>query len=462
MKDRYLNEKYKDLETEKRTDFGTTVKLNVDVSPTKPSAPPKPPLKWIVTRSSLDDAYADDPVLAEKVVQTTSFGRSIDRHILTMTIPDVTLARYGVVVKLGTRVVKTFDEFVTWRRVYFDVEADTKYAYEIYERSLAKVIAWFKRVNVLVVPNTLEVAGAVKASKDKSENEVLGTRILLQLKEAKWDAQNVTFDLQFTNGAPPATSRSTTLSGTSLRIELDSQCSWNPKEDLLAGVTVEQGTNTLLSLRYFNRDAGDPAKLARMVTRTSDRVITIDLNDAALAPLLNLVTTRADFKLTLNLKFDQFGRELGGQVGTQKRVSYYFYPAAECARFNHTQTEKSVAQLIAHEVGHVMKLGRRDQVTNYAVVQRSFELDSGGAQVARAKNPVTATNALFHLGDQGGQGLHCSFGCRLVASATTSSGHIYEPDPTLKTCVMYHSGGGDHTRDTGFCDTCSEFLRRGW
>ena len=145
-----------------------------------------------------------------------------------------------------------------------------------------------------------------------------------------------------------------------------------------------------------------------------------------------------------------------------------------------TSRETLLYQVAAHELGHALGLNRKFRVRYYTAAKYIHDLTSGTAAAARATTRVpsdveqmqvgtAASNPRWHMGDNGGDGEHCSWGCSLRPEGDKN---IYRPNAQppavvvadaaqLRTCPMYHSNQ-KYVRDEGFCPTCVEGLRRGF
>lgn len=122
------------------------------------------------------------------------------------------------------------------------------------------------------------------------------------------------------------------------------------------------------------------------------------------------------------------------------------------------ETTQMVAGLIAHELGHQLKLERRMLVQNYPAAKNGFELVSGMAQAARAKAKVRTDNDLWHDSTGGGDGEHCHTGCG-AAKVRVGARDLWQRAEGQRTCAMYWTVQ-TWVRDDLFCDRCIELLRR--
>jgi len=471
---RWLNKKYKDLDdSNKRTDLGTTVNVRVDLG----GSPPKPPVKWVVSRTSLDGKHIKDPVLVETVKPIKSWGRTLDRHTLKMVIPDVTGTTYGISVKVGDKTVKTFDPFTTWKRVYLDVVADNATVLADFRAALPTVQAWFNRCNYLVFENTVKLGEVPQKSKDLSEGEIRGTRILCNLHKQTWSDVGQSLTLKTGTNRQIEPLKKQRLVGSLLELNLPpDSCRWSkvwvepgdPARPLPADEETKIGAsraNAPINRLIAKKADGsrilelapnhfDIVKLANATVRVSSHQLTLDLNAPGLQPIWTEINAGRVVELIITPSYEQFGRDQGGVVANKAEINYRFVAKADQDFFNMPMTIPMNAALIAHEIGHYFGLAKKKNVTLYAADQAVFELTSGTPQVARALARVEADNPLWHGGVNGGAGEHCKTGCQLVDN-------IYKPNPPAKTCVMHWTAAQPHVSEDGFCVGCIESLRQG-
>jgi hypothetical protein len=476
---RWLNKKYKDLGADTRTDLGNVVKVQVDVSPQDPGAQgDKPQFKWVVTRA-LGAAQARslvDPVLADKVERTRSWGQVVDRHTLRMTLPMATGVTYTVEAMLGAKVVKTFTPFVTWRRYYLDVTAEDDYALAQYRKGLPLLQQWFALAHCKLIENVVKVKGKAQpvAAKDHSEKGLRGKVIPLALGLAKWDEFDLKQLVKFADGACKTTV--VKFEGTKLALKLPSKGAvWYPhmndperpklQTPLVTQVVARRAGVEFVKMYYRDTEGPGRATLNAAALRESDQRLLIDLDQAGLKPALAAIRAGEAIEFDLCVNGKMFGRQAGEQQGEAVKASYFFWPEAEAAALGHPITPATIAALLAHELGHAFSLTQKSKRLLHAVAGTRFELVAGAAQVAREQVPAAEAagneaNPLWYDHEEGGVGSHCSKGSVTQDSELTTRRIAHVLHATDKACVMFDSTN-DRPLATGFCETCQGFLRMG-
>jgi len=264
----------------------------------------------------------------------------------------------------------------------------------------------------------------------------------------------------------------------------------NERSNALCGTLyAEHGGRRIVTLDYNDTDSrgqhtGDgPVHLRQLeaaIRRVNDVEAEVDFDKDGLRPVWEAIQTGEEVKVTrLRMNYRQFGGQ-GGNAELGGPVNYRLYTPQQQAEYKLPQTNLMISGLIAHELGHALGLNRKFRVRYYTAAKYIHDLTSGTAAAARATTRVpsdveqmqvgtAASNPRWHMGDNGGDGEHCSWGCSLRPEGDKN---IYRPNAQppavvvadaaqLRTCPMYHSNQ-KYVRDEGFCPTCVEGLRRGF
>ncbi len=449
MKRHYINKKYVDPDggaPNYRNVPGHRVKMKVDL---RRGTVVKPTVSWHVEReASEDDRFVEDPQFDVRTTPTTSWGRDVDRHWLTLTIGKVLGARYTVSVKLDGQPAHSFAPFETWYRVFLNVNAGDAYLYGLFSKALSGVKKIFERACIAIEENEVTVAGTKTKEKDHSEQGDRGARITVTLSAADWYPFSHNVVVKIANRAVTEP-KYATLTGDTLRLSIAEICRWKASPEHLTSITAKGGAGTLATV---GRD-----DVAGVSARVDNRTLTVDLAAQALAPVQAEIAAGRAVEITLATGVEQFGRE-GGQGGAGY-ANIKLWRQAELTLFGKTQTSAQIAALVAHEVGHALGLVDRNASEAYRGTRNVYAFTEGGADERRAPATVSKAHPRKHGPEFGGSGHHCTFNTHRVDDTSTSSKKRVEVMDGMKSCVMFHSTL-DRVRDEGFCDTCIAHLRR--
>jgi hypothetical protein len=310
------------------------------------------------------------------------------------------------------------DVFQTWRKIFFTVHYMNDDCKRFYNNVKARFKAAFEEAFIeleeVTVNNTL-----------KDEPQTRSTNVLSHLYRKRPRLSNRPFHLRIVvlNDIGSVVGSRYTQKGISTK-----QWTKNTDKDLC----IVRGYSWRKSAKARVEPRGRWYNINAHTTKSGKREIKIDLRTHK--RLSEAIDTGKTIEIRLRTR--EFRAYCGHSIGNFC-----------CVRINEpgtdAQTQKTILQTFAHELGHGLR----------QAVRRERTYNDRGRPTGWEKN------ALWHTNKYGGQGPHCFKNAKLVASRKTTSGKIYTHDSgTL--CTMFFRADANVDADGKFCDSCLPRLKR--